>query len=87
MSEGMNDIKRVRTTFDLKEANKALENGWKLINIAAGQDESNFPITKYTLGSTRTEAEVEAARAQKDPLAGATAESLARADALFRDDA
>lgn len=63
MSEGMNDIKRIRTTFSLDEANKALENGWKLINVAAGQDETNFPITQYTLGSTRTEEEAKAARA------------------------
>jgi hypothetical protein len=87
MSEAMNDIKRIRTTFDLKEANKALEAGWTLINVAAGQDETNFPITQYTLGSKVTEAEAKAAKTKKDPLAGATAESLARADALFRDDA
>jgi len=65
MSEGIGDIKRVRNTFELEEVNKALENGWKLLSVAAGQDETSFPITKYTLGSRLTEDEAKALKAAR----------------------
>ncbi|EOG5640809.1 hypothetical protein ACLE23_004725 [Pseudomonas aeruginosa] len=65
MSEGFNNIKRVRGTFEISEVNKALKAGWKLIGVAPGQDETKFPITKYTLGHHLSEEEAEAVKARK----------------------
>lgn len=65
MSEDLSAIKRLRETFQLTEANKALAAGWELVNTASGQDETNFPITKYTLGHHLTEEQAKQAKAAK----------------------
>lgn len=65
MSEGLSAIKRLRETFQLEEVNKALAAGWELVHTASGQDETNFPITKYTLGHHLTEEKAKAAKAAK----------------------
>lgn len=58
----LGEYKRIRSTFKEEEANKALKAGWKLLSVAPGRDEQGWPIQMFTLGSTRSDEEAEAAK-------------------------
>jgi hypothetical protein len=42
------DIQRLKSTADLNEANKLLNDGWQLLNVLTRRDEYEF--TEYVLG-------------------------------------
>lgn len=44
------NVKKVRTVVDAKSANEFLNTGWVLLETSSGKDESQYPITHYTLG-------------------------------------
>ncbi|MEQ6307426.1 hypothetical protein ABN448_09450 [Delftia acidovorans] len=43
-------IKEVRRISGEHSVNKYLRAGWKVVAVASGVDESNYPITHYTMG-------------------------------------
>ena len=65
MGNGLGDCKRLRNTFELDEVNKALAAGWTLVAVAPDQDETKFPITKYTVGHHLSDEEALAAKSAK----------------------
>jgi len=43
-------VRKVRGTTNETEVNKLLSLGWVLLVTSAGKDESDYPITRFTLG-------------------------------------
>ncbi len=50
MSVDYSKIKKVITIYDVQRVNSCLREGWVILSISIGQDESKYPITQYSLG-------------------------------------
>lgn len=42
-------VKKVQVAHDAYDANKLIEKGWVMIETAAGKDEMEYPITRFTM--------------------------------------
>ncbi|EIB6900973.1 hypothetical protein OZZ14_09490 [Acinetobacter baumannii] len=58
MSVDYSKIKKVITIYDVRQVNKCLSEGWVILSIASGQDESKYPLNQYSLGHVNELAEV-----------------------------
>lgn len=45
----LTQVKKVRIARDAQEANELIAKGWVMIDSSSGKDETQYPITHYTM--------------------------------------